>query len=991
MKRIIFFIALLTLFLQSFNTTAQCNIQASICTSGTAGPFTFQNGGQNSFNSSCLDQLSTSQYAFIVLYITQTGNLNLLIQGNGGSGFLDVAVFNVPDNVAPCSAIQSSSNEIMCNYASASGGCNQFGTAFGCSSSVPSVSVTAGQTIMIVVEDWGDGPSTNFTLSLGPPPGAQTGPPNATIDPATLGPFCTTDGLMQVLADNMGGVWSGPGMQANGMFNPQIAGAGIHTINYSIGLAPCNSSSTAQIKVGSVVASDLNVTPCAGGQYSVSGNITILQPPTTGDLVIKDCSGQQTVVASAPFTQGSYSFNLTGLTASGGPCNVKAYFTGSACSHVLNYTKPVCPPGCGFSNMTAIPTGCQGNNTYTLNGSVTFASAPSTGQLVISDCNGNTQTFNAPFTSPQAYSLTGLTPNGQQCVVTAHFTDEPTCTTNKTFTAPSIPVVSAGADISICPGAMATLTASGATSYSWDNNVGNTMTVSLFPTATTTYTVTGTTNGCTATDQVVVTVTPGPTVTTSGDVSICIGDNTTISAGGVSTYNWDNNLGAGASHTVSPLTTTTYSVVGTDANGCLGNAQLTVTVNPLPTITATNVALCEGNSTTITANGATTYSWSPATYLDATTGASVTYTAGQSTTYTITGTDANGCVNTTTVNATSHPNPVTNAGADVTVCQDVEVTLIATGAGFGGTYTWTGGVTNAQPFVPTVGTTTYTVTATNVNGCTGTDDLVVTVEPHPTVSFTAVQDQPCAPVKGVFTNTSATQGTCMWVFDNGVSSNDCGPVEITFGNPGSYGASLQVTSPLGCITTVYQSDLIIVTKKPEASFIPNPVVFELSNPVVHFTNYSSGAVSYEWDFGDNKSSVQTNPTHTYPEEDGGYVVTLVAISASGCTDTTTYSVRSEEDLIFYIPNTFTPDGDEFNQSFSPVFTSGFDPYDYEMIIFNRWGEKVYETHDVTVGWKGTYGTKGEIVQDGTYTWKIEFKTLRNDERKTYTGHVNLMR
>jgi len=98
-------------------------------------------------------------------------------------------------------------------------------------------------------------------------------------------------------------------------------------------------------------------------------------------------------------------------------------------------------------------------------------------------------------------------------------------------------------------------------------------------------------------------------------------------------------------------------------------------------------------------------------------------------------------------------------------------------------------------------------------------------------------------------------------------------------------------------------------------------------------------------------------------------------------------------LLFYIPNCFTPDDDEHNQFFQPIFTSGFDPSDYNLFIYNRWGEVVFESHDATVGWDGSYGGKREInvVQDGVYTWKIEFKTTDTDERKMVVGHVNVIR
>ena len=94
-------------------------------------------------------------------------------------------------------------------------------------------------------------------------------------------------------------------------------------------------------------------------------------------------------------------------------------------------------------------------------------------------------------------------------------------------------------------------------------------------------------------------------------------------------------------------------------------------------------------------------------------------------------------------------------------------------------------------------------------------------------------------------------------------------------------------------------------------------------------------------------------------------------------------------LIYYVPNTFTPDNDEFNQTFQPVFTAGFDPYDFQIIIFDRWGELIFESFNADEGWDGTYN--GKLVPDGTYTWKIEFKTSSSDERVAVIGHLNLIR
>jgi len=96
-------------------------------------------------------------------------------------------------------------------------------------------------------------------------------------------------------------------------------------------------------------------------------------------------------------------------------------------------------------------------------------------------------------------------------------------------------------------------------------------------------------------------------------------------------------------------------------------------------------------------------------------------------------------------------------------------------------------------------------------------------------------------------------------------------------------------------------------------------------------------------------------------------------------------------LIYYIPNSFTPDGDDYNQTFKPVFTTGYDVNNFTMLIFNRWGEIVFESHDANAGWDGTYGVDSDKIVEGTYVWKIEFKTSKSDERKSLIGHVTLIK
>jgi gliding motility-associated-like protein len=120
-----------------------------------------------------------------------------------------------------------------------------------------------------------------------------------------------------------------------------------------------------------------------------------------------------------------------------------------------------------------------------------------------------------------------------------------------------------------------------------------------------------------------------------------------------------------------------------------------------------------------------------------------------------------------------------------------------------------------------------------------------------------------------------------------------------------------------------------------------------------------------------------------------YLVTLIATSEYGCIDSTTISIQITDELIFYVPNAFTPDGDNHNNTFKPVFSSGFDPYDYTLLIFNRWGEIVFESRNAQVGWDGTYA--GIPCHDGVYVWKVIVGLSNNANRAEKIGHVTLLR
>lgn len=322
-----------------------CNTNTSICTPGVAGPFTFAGTNPTSFHQGCLNVVAGNhEYGFILLNITAGGPLNLLVNGSSNSGYIDVEVFNIPNGQDPCAAIQNSSNMIACNYADFNSGCVQFGNAFSCNSRVNAPNVTAGSTLMIVAQDWSNA-SSSFTLELGPSPGAQTGPPDATISPRE--PFClNTTSTILMYANDMGGTWSGPGMSPTGIFSPTVAGVGVHTITYTIGQPPCQSIASEQIEVVlQPTTSFTTSSPCIGG------TLEFFPPQPIPADAIYYWSGPNgwTATGSAPTItnvtaamSGTYSMYVETGGCTSAPYSVNITISNAAPAPTISSNTPVC-------------------------------------------------------------------------------------------------------------------------------------------------------------------------------------------------------------------------------------------------------------------------------------------------------------------------------------------------------------------------------------------------------------------------------------------------------------------------------------------------------------------------------------------------------------------------------------------------------------------------------------------------------------------------
>jgi gliding motility-associated-like protein len=268
------------------------------------------------------------------------------------------------------------------------------------------------------------------------------------------------------------------------------------------------------------------------------------------------------------------------------------------------------------------------------------------------------------------------------------------------------------------------LSATGATSYVWDNGLGAGQNQTVVPTIDTMYIVTGSNGGCSAMDTVDVNINPLPIVGISNDTIICAGDTVTISATGGTTYTWDNGLGVGQSHQVAPIVLTTYIVTVTDTNSCSGIDSVRVTTNPLPVLTTIpdiDTTVCLGDSLTLFVTGASSYIWDNG--LGA--GSTQLLTVPYDTTYKVIGIDAiTGCSNIDSVEVNISSLDVI-ASNDTSICIGSNITISATGAV---NYTWDNSLGTGQShLVSPTEQTVYIVTGDD-NGCIGLDTVIVSID-----------------------------------------------------------------------------------------------------------------------------------------------------------------------------------------------------------------------------------------------------------------------
>lgn len=286
------------------------------------------------------------------------------------------------------------------------------------------------------------------------------------------------------------------------------------------------------------------------------------------------------------------------------------------------------------------------------------------------------------------------------------------------------------------------------------------------------------------------------------------------------------------------------------------------------------------------------------------------------------------------------------------------------------------------------------ITVTDECGTVETLEVPVNYNLYPDVSFESIEEI-CGPGFVSFTNTTPSEfwGNCAWVIA-GDTITQCAGLDYFFGQDSTYEVGLIVNSPAGCESELFISDYLTVLPVPESDFTMNPDKPTIARNEVHFNNMSQGTgLTYDWSFGDFYFTSEENPTVELPIENGpdSWYACLSTTNEVGCVDSLCMPLILYPDILSYIPNTFTPDGDGLNDLFYPVLY-GADSTEYNLTIYDRLGKKVFYTEDINAKWNGSNPrTTDYFVPDGVYHYVINVRMLGSAEIKKIKGWITLLR
>ncbi len=292
------------------------------------------------------------------------------------------------------------------------------------------------------------------------------------------------------------------------------------------------------------------------------------------------------------------------------------------------------------------------------------------------------------------------------------------------------------------------------------------------------------------------------------------------------------------------------------------------------------------------------------------------------------------------------------------------------------------------------GLITYTVNTITDAHCssTGSSQAFITAKPAPLVDYNLKNFDGCVPLSVDFENfsTSTEAFSCVWKIADMAPITNCADFNYVFTEVGSYPVTLQVTSATGCVTTKTGA-VVEVRPIPAAAFEYTPDHPTMSNNLVSFINRSTFGDTYFWSFDTLATSTKQNPAYLFPDQDEAtYLIKLVTTSEYGCIDSTEQKLKISGEMITFIPNSFTPNGDGVNDVFLPVIAGNASDFKaYELAIFNRWGEMLFFSKEINVGWNGLF--EGNKVQNDVYIYRIRVRSKYDAEAKEFLGKIGVIR
>lgn len=916
----------------------------------------------------------------------------------------------------------------------------------------------------------------NTGVAVGETPGAPNSPANAawissmnnscssistlSITTTFTNAACACNGIATATASgSVGGytyAWS------NGQATPTATNlcAGVYTVTATSSIG-CTATKTVAISTSSIITvSVASQTICPGS------SITLTATPSVGGGSYLWLPGGQTTqtISVSPTTASTYSvgYLISSCTASAtAMVSISSTLALSVNSPTICSGKTATLIASG-ANTYSWSTGATTNTitvspnattTYTLVGSI-GSGCSSTIIATVVVIASPVVTVNSPaICSGQTVTLIGsgaTTYSWSSGATTTSLTVSPISNTNYTVTgttsgctntAVASVVVSSAFTLSvnnptICTGNTATLSVSGANTYTWSNGfLGSTQTVS--PISNTTYTVTGVNGSCTGSTTATVFINALPSITVN-ILTICAGKSGTLTAAGVSTYTWSTGVNTN-SIVASPTVTSTYTVSGTNASGCTNSLVATFSVTQLPIISINSPSICVGATATLIPTGATTYTWMTGSTLNP-----LTVSPVVTSTYMVAGT-LSGCTNTAITTVTVNPLPIVSINSPI-ICSGQLAFLSASGAS---TYTWSDG-SNTNPLtVSPIATSNYSVLGISSLGCYGIASATVVVVPTPTIATVATPTIVCSGKVSVLNAFGATSYTWMpgpifnstvsvmpnatsvytVIGTNGTAPNLCASTQIvlvnvipqtnviafpndtlclgesivihalggtvfnwqpTIGvaNPSSNNTSVNPTTTTIYTVTGSVGGLCPATATLEIVVNPLPYVYAGRDTIINVDEsyVLNGIGNVPVGFLAPSSTplicnfcpvVQVNPSETTC-----YI--LKGENTYGCVSYDDVCVNVKYDYQIYIPNSFSPNGDSENDVFLP---NGYGLVSIHLEIFDRWGELIFESKNDEIGWNGK--NNGVICEQNMYIYRAQIKTVYGNTVYK-AGHISLL-